>query len=678
MRNFALFLFLQFIIWGNNFSKAQWMQMNGPYGGSISAICISPDENIFVSSFGEGINRSTDNGTSWKTVGLAGQTVFAIAADSNGYIYAGGSQNSGISKSVDGGTTWSYSGLANKGPVITCIAVDKKGNIFAGTDSTGVYRSTDKGNNWTDMMLQPAFLNVSSIFVSKNGTIFAGTNYGVYRSTNVGDSWTNIGLKGFLPGNLFLIVDSNETILAVSSDSVFRSTDNGDTWEKSALPGIVFTSLAITSQNEVYAGTETNLFKSDNAGLTWVPADNGIKGNWINKLASNKEGYVFAGTGSQYSPGTGFYRSTDNGFSWQRIGIPSAIIHAIAADSSGTVFASVDNEGIFFSSDQGSNWVESNTGLLNNQVWSLFVNSKGSIFAGTNNGLFRSTNQGKTWNSTNFTGNSQTVFTIIAGSNDDMFAGAAGGVYHSIDDGQNWTFIGLDKSSVRSLVIDSSGNIFAGTYLAVPFLGPIGYIYRSTDQGKEWIESTNGLPLVPFVALNFNSGSIFAGSLGKGVYRSDDEGNIWSSANDGLNYNYITAFVSNSDGELFAGTSNITDSGYSGNGVYITKNSGVDWSQANDGLLNKAVISLAKSPQGWIFAGTGGGGIYLNTTISQVFDSKSNSPKGYFLSQNYPNPFNPATTINYFVPKTSFVSIKVYNILGEEFNDTGERRKITG
>ena len=236
----------------------------------------------------------------------------------------------------------------------------------------------------------------------------------------------------FYPGSLFLIVDSNNTVLAVSSDSVFRSTNNGDTWESSALPGTVFTSLTITSQNEVYAGTETDLFKSDNMGISWTPADGGIKGNWINELADNKEGYIFAGTGSLYSPGTGFYKSTDNGFSWQRIGIPAAIIPAVAVDSAGIVFASVEDEGIFYSTDQGSSWVESNTGLLNKQVWSLFINSKGSIFAGTNDGIFRSSNKGKTWDSTNLTGNNQTVFDIIAGSNDDMFAGAAGGVYHSI------------------------------------------------------------------------------------------------------------------------------------------------------------------------------------------------------------------------------------------------------
>ncbi len=44
----------------------------------------------------------------------------------------------------------------------------------------------------------------------------------------------------------------------------------------------------------------------------------------------------------------------------------------------------------------------------------------------------------------------------------------------------------------------------------------------------------------------------------------------------------------------------------------------------------------------------------------------SDLPKEFKLNQNYPNPFNPTTTINYSVPKASFVTIKVYDILGKE------------
>ena len=54
------------------------------------------------------------------------------------------------------------------------------------------------------------------------------------------------------------------------------------------------------------------------------------------------------------------------------------------------------------------------------------------------------------------------------------------------------------------------------------------------------------------------------------------------------------------------------------------------------------------------------------TSLTSVEEKPASVPLNYELSQNYPNPFNPSTTINYSLPKSGFVTIKVYNILGKE------------
>ncbi len=55
-----------------------------------------------------------------------------------------------------------------------------------------------------------------------------------------------------------------------------------------------------------------------------------------------------------------------------------------------------------------------------------------------------------------------------------------------------------------------------------------------------------------------------------------------------------------------------------------------------------------------------------NDEILTSVGQSGNSPTKFELNQNYPNPFNPSTTIKYQIPKAGMVSIKVYDILGQE------------
>ncbi len=66
-----------------------------------------------------------------------------------------------------------------------------------------------------------------------------------------------------------------------------------------------------------------------------------------------------------------------------------------------------------------------------------------------------------------------------------------------------------------------------------------------------------------------------------------------------------------------------------------------------------------------------------STSLVSV-DPNKKLPLEFSLEQNYPNPFNPSTTIKYSIPKASFVTLKVYDILGREMTSLINEEKPAG
>lgn len=69
---------------------------------------------------------------------------------------------------------------------------------------------------------------------------------------------------------------------------------------------------------------------------------------------------------------------------------------------------------------------------------------------------------------------------------------------------------------------------------------------------------------------------------------------------------------------------------------------------------------------------------FIPVTPIGVDEDYDQIPSTFELLQNYPNPFNPETTIKYYVPKLSFITIKVYDVIGNEISTLVNEEKTAG
>lgn len=320
------------------------------------------------------------------------------------------------------------------------------------------------------------------------------------------------------------------------------------------------------------------------------------------------------------------------------------------------IIAGTRGTGVFFSEDNGQNWLAVNNGMTNLNVTGLVINARGYLFAATFSGVFRSMDNGVNWALSNSGLTNLAVHTLAVNATGILFAGTAGGVFRSTNNGEIWHEIndGLTAADVRCFTVNAAGQIFAGTFG--------GGIFRSDDQGGHWREASFGLMNKEdvYALVMTPNGDIFAGTRGHGIFRSIDNGETWRAVNNGLSNLYVRSLTASTSGEIFAGTD--------GDGVFRSATRGDGWISIASGLTNLYVWSLAVNKSGFVFAGTDGEGVFLSaTSTTSVAGNAGTVPVDLFLRQNQPNPFKTQTMIALDIARHARkLKVVIFNIEGRE------------
>ena len=287
--------------------------------------------------------------SSWEPVnmGLDSDSVFALAATSDGLLFAG--TEHGIYRSDDDGNAWVGANTNLPDVVIGSLAVDPIGILYAATHGEGVYRSTDDGDSWEAVNNGLASKSVTEVAVDSSGIVYAGAFLGgVFRSLDEGDTWEIVDDNGldnpFVPS---LAVNAAGIVFHGSDGGVYRSLDDGDSWEAltSGLDNPFVEELVVSRDDVLFAGTDGGVYRSLDDGDSWeVVHDETLGSRTVRTLVTNASYALFAGT-----HGGGVFRSLDHGASWEAVndGLENLYVSALAVGLDGSLYAGTVGGGIF-------------------------------------------------------------------------------------------------------------------------------------------------------------------------------------------------------------------------------------------------------------------------------------------------------------------------------------------
>jgi photosystem II stability/assembly factor-like uncharacterized protein len=441
----------------------------------------------------------------------------------------------------------------------------------------------------------------------------------------------NSGTTSSLDGVYF--VDENNGWIAGWGGIILHTTNGGNTWGLQNTPVTSLSCIFFTdSQSGWASGLGGDVVHTTNGGETWLMQDN-LDYQDIFKLyfINGNNGWAAGGFFDYLSGsyGRAIYNTTNGGVNWnvQYDVTFETELHSIYFIDGSTGYAA-GGTAVMKTTNGGSNWFVQQTFSSFSLKDIVFTNNTTGFVTAYYVGvphytsIFKTTDSGSSWNE------------ISLGTNEDL-----SGLYFT-DELNGWA-VGNDYSSGNSLAL----------------------IYRTTDGGNTWVKqnipSFDALSEVFFV--NATKGWA-VGSLGTILtteITTPVELISFTAETDNNNVvlNWKTATETNNSGfEILRSGQNENNWGQIG----FVEGRGTTTNESNYSFTDR---DLSTGNYEYKLKQIDYDGSFQ---YSNVVDITISEPTEFTLSQNYPNPFNPSTAIQYSIPESGNVKLKVFNSIGEE------------